>query len=415
MKPSTRRARAVRTALATSIAILLALSAVPEAGAEHTQRTTQQSPRERRWADTLMLRKHKKKVIRRRIAPGLILTKIIDYRVPRRIFVLRADVAKFPLTFDVALASPLPARAKTGAIAKAHGAIAAINGDFSTTGVGRPVHPFVEDGEFLSTTDALGSSFVVSPNEDRILVERPTQIVTAQNSQTGATWRIDRWNQGAPGIGEIAGFTPLGGTLEQPPPDSCSLHLTPLTPVEFANPTGLMRQYTIDQRACSQTRMPVGDGAVLSALPGTDEATQLLALPLGTTMTVTWDTGFSNVLDVQGGAGIIVQDGRVNVPAGCIAGRCHADPRTGIGVHETGRIMMVVVDGRQPKYSIGLSSRAFAQLMIRLGAVQALMLDGGGSSTMWIEGDVVNRPSDGRQRSISEAALILPGPDPGEA
>ena len=47
------------------------------------------------FADTLMLRKHRTKVIRRKIAPGLIYTKIIDFRVPRRIFVLRADVAEW--------------------------------------------------------------------------------------------------------------------------------------------------------------------------------------------------------------------------------------------------------------------------------------------------------------------------------
>jgi exopolysaccharide biosynthesis protein len=57
----------------------------------------------------------------------------------------------------------------------------------------------------------------------------------------------------------------------------------------------------------------------------------------------------------------------------------------------------------------------FARIMRDLGAVDALNLDGGGSSTMVVQGEVVNRPSDGRERSISSAILILPGPDPGEA
>jgi exopolysaccharide biosynthesis protein len=49
-----------------------------------------------------------------------------------------------------------------------------------------------------------------------------------------------------------------------------------------------------------------------------------------------------------------------------------------------------------------------------LGAVDALNLDGGGSSEMVVDGEVVNRPSDGRERRITNAVLILPGADPGE-
>jgi exopolysaccharide biosynthesis protein len=52
--------------------------------------------------------------------------------------------------------------------------------------------------------------------------------------------------------------------------------------------------------------------------------------------------------------------------------------------------------------------------MRNLGAVDALNLDGGGSSEMVVKGKVVNRPSDGRERRITNAVLILPGADPGE-
>ena len=46
--------------------------------------------------------------------------------------------------------------------------------------------------------------------------------------------------------------------------------------------------------------------------------------------------------------------------------------------------------------------------------VRGRRLDGGGSSEMVVEGEVVNRPSDGDERSISNAIVVLPGPDPGE-
>jgi exopolysaccharide biosynthesis protein len=53
----------------------------------------------------------------------------------------------------------------------------------------------------------------------------------------------------------------------------------------------------------------------------------------------------------------------------------------------------------------------FGRLMVRLGAVSALNLDGGGSSTMVIRGKVVNRPSAGFERRVTNALLVLPGPD----
>jgi exopolysaccharide biosynthesis protein len=85
-----------------------------------------------------------------------------------------------------------------------------------------------------------------------------------------------------------------------------------------------------------------------------------------------------------------------------------------VGVTATGKILLVVVDGRQPRWSLGPTSSEFAQIMADLGAVTALNLDGGGSSEMVVEGEVVNRPSDGHERAITNAILVLPGPDPDE-
>jgi exopolysaccharide biosynthesis protein len=151
---------------------------------------------------------------------------------------------------------------------------------------------------------------------------------------------------------------------------------------------------------------------VLSAAPATDESKQLLALAPGTSMTLRWTLGWAGALDVVGGMPILVQDGRVVAPS-CSTSFCRANPRTGIGYTAHGGILLVVVDGRE-KGSTGATLVQFAQLMKDLGAVQALNLDGGGSTTMVVQGDVVNVPSDGVQRSISNALLVLPGRDPGE-
>jgi hypothetical protein len=84
--------------------------------------------------------------------------------------------------------------------------------------------------------------------------------------------------------------------------------------------------------------------------------------------------------------------------------------RTLAGVTADGRLLLVVVDGDQPGYSLGLSFEESAKLMRDLGAVEAVNLDGGRSSVMTIRGDVVNRPSTGNgERSVAEAIVIKRG------
>jgi hypothetical protein len=88
-----------------------------------------------------------------------------------------------------------------------------------------------------------------------------------------------------------------------------------------------------------------------------------------------------------------------------------ADPRTAIGMNKNGRyLILVVVDGRQPFYSEGATFTQLAQLMIDQGAYVAMSLDGGGSSTMVVEGEdgqpvILNSPIDnyipGRERPVA--------------
>jgi hypothetical protein len=87
------------------------------------------------------------------------------------------------------------------------------------------------------------------------------------------------------------------------------------------------------------------------------------------------------------------------------------DPRTAIGVNKNGRwLYIVVVDGRQPFYSDGATFAELADLLIDMGAHDAMALDGGGSSTMVVEGEdgqpmLLNSPIDnyipGRERPVA--------------
>ena len=84
-------------------------------------------------------------------------------------------------------------------------------------------------------------------------------------------------------------------------------------------------------------------------------------------------------------------------------------PRTMIGVDGDRAIWLVTVDGRNPLVSLGMSFTELQRLARRLGLRSALNLDGGGSTTMWVNGQVVNRPTDSQGlRPVSEAIVVVP-------
>lgn len=83
-------------------------------------------------------------------------------------------------------------------------------------------------------------------------------------------------------------------------------------------------------------------------------------------------------------------------------------PRTGLGVSADGRTLVVaVIDGRRPGHSVGVTLPELAEVMIELGAHNAVNLDGGGSSAIAVKDSgeagvrVLNQPSDGRVRPVA--------------
>ena len=78
-------------------------------------------------------------------------------------------------------------------------------------------------------------------------------------------------------------------------------------------------------------------------------------------------------------------------------------PRTVMGIDSVGRkLYLLVADGRQPQYSLGISYAEAAKILLYLGAKNAMACDQGGSSCMYIKklGGIVSRPADGEERFV---------------
>src|SRR5439155_600379 len=80
---------------------------------------------------------------------------------------------------------------------------------------------------------------------------------------------------------------------------------------------------------------------------------------------------------------------------------------TAVGITAGNKVLLVTVDGRGGRLNTGMTLREMAELMVQLGARDAMNLDGGSSATMVVGGRVVNDPSDGFERPIASALLVV--------
>ena len=106
----------------------------------------------------------------------------------------------------------------------------------------------------------------------------------------------------------------------------------------------------------------------------------------------------------------LVEEGEISVSENEEVGKAmESNPRTAIGIIDDCHYVFVVSDGRTSE-SEGLSLYELAEFMDSLGVMTAYNLDGGGSSTMYFNGEVVNKPTtDGRtikERSVSDIVSI---------
>jgi hypothetical protein len=136
--------------------------------------------------------------------------------------------------------------------------------------------------------------------------------------------------------------------------------------------------------------------------------------------------GKKGVRHAIGGFPILVENGRRSIVGTPGENLKRRHPRTAICTSER-KIIFVVVDGRQPQLSVGMTLEELADLMVSLGCTTAMNTDGGGSSVMAVAQSqpnvaatlrrqdgginpplhIVNSPSDGQERGRGNAWVIL--------
>ncbi len=82
-------------------------------------------------------------------------------------------------------------------------------------------------------------------------------------------------------------------------------------------------------------------------------------------------------------------------------------PRTAIGQRKDGTVLFLVIDGRQPGYSVGATLRDIQDILFEKGAYIAANLDGGSSTTLYLNGKVVNKPADLLGERMIPTAFIV--------
>ena len=120
---------------------------------------------------------------------------------------------------------------------------------------------------------------------------------------------------------------------------------------------------------------------------------------------------FNEAIHIIGAGPTLVKDGEIYVtadaeqfPADIRVGRA---PRSAVGVTKYGDYIFAVVDGRQA-HSKGCTLTEWARILKNnFGAIEAINLDGGGSTELFFKGSLINSPSDGHERLVGDALTIL--------
>ena len=346
------------------------------------------------------------------IAPGVALYQIFDQSLldpagPIAVQILRLDPQRVRLKSALAQ-EKIVGTETVPAMADRHGAIAAINAGFFAPN-GDPTGLLQVDGELVSDTARPRGAIALDVDANgrtRLLFD----VVTAQarvvldDGQTIPIAGVDTVRH----RGKLMLFTPKYH-------EHTDTAANGIEWVVGGSPP------TVRERRTDAGSTPIpADGLVLS-FGGLEPPPPLDRLEVGARVRIerrfvtrhgTTPEAWADSDHLIGGAGLLVREGQ-HVEEWAIEDlrpgfTTERHPRTLVGTDSAGDLWLVTIDGRNAQLSVGMTFAELQRLARRLKLVNALNLDGGGSTTMVVRGAVVNHPSDPTgPRKVSDALLVL--------
>ena len=174
------------------------------------------------------------------------------------------------------------------------------------------------------------------------------------------------------------------------------------------NPTNKVSQkvsQSVSQNSDPLTHLPT------DSLPRADSPTDLLPPGTPVTITVATDPDLTGVDEALGTGPMLVRDGRTDATMAEILNARMSEqlhPRAALGWNKK-YLYLATADGRQKGISIGLKLSEMADYMIELGCDEAINMDGGQSTTLWLDGKTINQQSSGLH-AVANAIVVLRRP-----
>lgn len=343
----------------------------------------------------------------------------VEYSIkgdPVKIYLLRLDPAKVRLDVVHAMDSAIGLE-KTSSLARRHGAIAAINGGF------------FRNDESIWAGEASGVLFInnrllseSNNNRTALFIDNPGKITNIEFAPItiGSCFKIAGLELNFTGINrerndnDLIEYTPEFGrsTLTLGRGLEVIVKRNKIVAISEESGSNIIPQ---DGIVISATGEYAGRLKRLARIGRKIERCVYIIHQVGNDFlssdSVRTGKAFSRAEDITGGVSELLRNGRIHLTwkeekaAQSFAENRH--PRTAIAKFPDGRILLAAVDGRRPGQSVGMTLQELAEYLLSIGVSDAMNLDGGGSTTMYLDGRVVNNPSDAKgERRVGDAIIV---------
>ncbi len=282
-----------------------------------------------------------------------------------------------------------------------HRVVMATNGDFYNTSTGEPSNNQICNGEFVKGYSTWGTAFTYSEGgiPDFCIVQFSGKVISKNGSGHDVVYPLKAVNRPR-STNDLVIYNNFYGTNTGTSVGGFECLVSAMSDW-LVNDTVVALIETCDSIA--NRSIPEGK-FVLSGLGGAKEFLQQNCLP-GDTIRIIQKIADSpkRLTQLIGGGAWFLKDGVDMISPDDVV----RHPRTGIGFSaDSTKLFLMVVDGRSTQ-SIGMDYHQMGDFLTFMGAAHGLNLDGGGSSTMVVRNSIVNTPSDGGERSVSNSVHCI--------